>query len=63
MESTAEPMTPKKRTAKEMEDATPAKKKSETGQAKSKRGKGRAKAMKEEEVEETNVGTDGEAEE
>jgi len=57
-------MTPKKRPAKKkLEDATPAKKKSETGQAKSKRGKGRTKVMKEEEVEERVVDTEWEAEE
>jgi hypothetical protein len=49
MESTAEPVTPKKRTAKKkMEDATLAEKKTETGQAKSKRGRGRPKVVKDE---------------
>lgn len=63
MESTAEPVTPKKRIAKKkMEDVTPAEKKSETGQAKSKRGRGKPKAAKEEEIEETVIGTEKEAE-
>jgi len=65
MESTVEPVTPKKRTVKKkMEDVTvPEKKKSETGQAKSKRGRGNPKVIKKEEVEEKVAGTDKVAEE